>query len=846
MKERFNIGGMTCSACSSHVEKAVNKLDGVKTANVNLLQNSMMVDYDKNILNENDIIKAVTDSGYTAIASDAEKTTGKTGQTRAVQDKTILDQESDALKNRLIVSIVFLVPLLYVSMGHMLGLPIPGFLSGAENGISFALTQMLLTLPIIYINRAFFISGFKTLVKRAPNMDSLVALGASAAFIYGVYVLYKMGAAMGAGDLHSVHDMTMDLYFESAAVILTLITVGKYLEARSKGKTSDAMKKLLDLAPKTATRLTEGNEEVIPIENVKPGDILIVKSGEGIPVDGVVTNGKASVDQSMITGESMPVDKSVSDQLTAGTINKSGFIKMEATRVGEDTTLAGIIRLVEDANTSKAPIARLADKVSGVFVPVVICIAIITGAIWLIAGYSFDFALTMSISVLVISCPCALGLATPTAIMVGTGKGAEQGILFKTAESLEVVHKIDVMILDKTGTVTEGKLSVTDIKTHESDRDELIKYAASAEALSEHPLGMTIVNYARNNDINLLDGKDFQSIEGRGIKVTVNGQNVTVGNIRMMLDHGISGEILGEFETIADDFAGEGKTPLFVALDGRFLGVIAVADTIKPTSKEAVKALEDQGIEVVMITGDNEKTAKAIAEKSGIAKVISDVLPADKEGEVRKLQEAGKKVAMTGDGINDSPALARADVGIAIGAGTDIAIESADIVLIKSDLMDAVIAIDLSRAVVRNIKQNLFWAFFYNIIGIPLAAGVLYPALGLKLSPMFAAAAMSISSFSVVTNALRLRFFKPDNKKYQNDEQIKKGNETMKKTVAIEGMSCMHCSSRVEEALNGLDGVTAKVDLDENEAIVKTDSSIDDDIIKKVVEDAGYQVVSIK
>ena len=865
MKEKFDVGGMTCSACSAHVEKAVNKLDGVNSASVNLIQNSMMVDFDHSSLNEGDIIKAVSDAGYTAQSTYNKKTSAN----GTAAGESVLDTEQAALKFRLIASIVFLVPLLYISMGHMMGLPVPGIFVGDENSITFSLTQFLLTLPIIYVNRPFFINGFKTLIKRSPNMDSLVALGSSAALLYGIYTIYKIGSALADGDMHGVHSLTMDLYFESAATILTLITVGKYLEARSKGKTSDAIKRLMDLTPKTAVRFADGREEVVLIEDVREGDILIVKSGETIPVDGSLTEGTGSVDQSAITGESLPVDKIVGDDLTAGTINKSGFMKMETKRVGEDTTVSGIIRLVEEANTSKAPIARLADKVSGVFVPIVICIAIVTCIIWIIAGKSFDFALSMGIAVLVISCPCALGLATPTAIMVGTGRGAEHGILFKTAESLELAHKIDAVILDKTGTVTEGKLTVTDIEPYGISEDDLIRYAASAEVLSEHPLGQTIVHRAKDSEISLLNAKDFTSHEGRGIQVSIEGKSLIIGNIRMMKEHNVNPQAIELFESKSEEYASRGKTPLFVASDETFLGLIVVSDTIKETSPIAIKELLDLGVEVVMITGDNEKTAKAIAQKAGIANVISDVMPQDKEKEVRKLKEQGKTVAMIGDGINDAPALARADVGIAIGTGTDIAIESADIVLMKSDLLDAVTAIDLSKAVMRNIKQNLFWAFIYNIIGIPLAAGVLYPLLGLKLSPMFAAAAMSLSSFCVVTNALRLRLYKRktsssklDNAKENDDQSMinsedevkhnnvintkSKGEEKMVKTMNIEGMSCMHCSGRVEQVLNDLPGTSAKVDLEDKKAIVKTDGSVDDARLRKTVEDAGYQVVSIE
>lgn len=865
MKEKFDIGGMTCSACSAHVEKSVNKINGVKSANVNLLQNSMIVDYDNNIIDGNSIISAVKNSGYSATSADSKSI--KNNEASA-DGNTVLDKEQKELKFRLLFSIVFLVPLFYISMGHMVGLPLPVLLTGYENAITFAITQFLLTLPIVYVNRPFFINGFKTLVKRAPNMDSLVALGASAALIYGIYTMYKIGYSLGNGQIDMVHGLSMDLYFESAAMILTLITVGKYMEARSKGKTSDAIKHLMDLTPKVAIKYVDGKEQQIPINEVKVGDILIVRSGETIPVDGIIIEGASSVDQSAITGESIPVDKVISDEVTAGTINKSGYMKLEAKRVGEDTTVSGIIRLVEEANTSKAPIARLADKVSGVFVPIVIGIAILTGTVWLLAGYTFDFALSMAISVLVISCPCALGLATPTAIMVGTGAGAKNGILFKTAESLENAHKINAVVLDKTGTVTEGKLSVTDIIAHETDHDTLIKYAASAEALSEHPLGKTIVEYAKNNGIDLINAVDYSAMEGRGIKVNAGNKKIYIGNIMLMQDQNIDNTVISEYEKKGNELAASGKTPLYVGVDNKFIGIIGVSDTIKKTSPDAIASLKAMGIDVLMITGDNKQTASAIGKMAGIQHIIADVFPADKEKEVRKLQEQGKTVAMVGDGINDSPALARSDVGIAIGTGTDIAIDSAHIVLMKSDLMDVVTAIELSRAVIRNIKQNLFWAFIYNIIGIPLAAGVLYPIMGLRLNPMFAAAAMSLSSFCVVTNALRLRFFKPKNKvqlnavkhvktvsntKFESDKDKDKkiscserGEKKLKKTIYIEGMSCAHCSGRVEQVLNELNGVTAKVDLDAKQASVEILEDVSDDVLEKTVEDAGYQVISIE
>ena len=746
-RHKYTVTGMTCSACSTHVEKSVRKVDGVEDVAVNLLGGSMVVEYDEGKVKDETIIRAVEHAGYGAQPQDRKE--------KAVSSVAKRDSKNEerAMALRVILSFVFLIPLFYLAMGHMMGWPLPGIFLGHDNAAVYAFTQFLLLLPILYINDHYYKNGFKSLFHRAPNMDSLIAVGSAAALIYGIFAILQIGYGLGHGDMDRVHHYTMDLYFESAGMILTLISLGKYLEARSKGRTSDAISKLIDLAPKTALVLRDGEEREIPVEEVGIGEVVIVKPGQSIPVDGVILEGHTSVDESAITGESIPVEKRAEDPVIAATINQSGYIRFRATKVGDDTTLAQIIRLVEEASASKAPIAKLADKVSGIFVPVVMIIALLSAVIWLLTGATFEFALSIGIAVLVISCPCALGLATPTAIMVGTGKGAENGILIKSAEALEIAHTVQTVVLDKTGTVTEGKPKVTDIIVGDLERQELLKIAASLEQLSEHPLAEAIVAAAAAENIEPEAAVDFEAREGRGIMARLGGTLYMAGNRRLMEDFQIP---LGSYGEEEERLAADGKTPLYFARQDGVLGLIAVADVIKPTSRAAVQELEAMGIEVVMLTGDNERTARAIQKQVGISKVIAEVLPQDKEREVRRIQESGRKTAMIGDGINDAPALARADVGIAIGAGTDIAIESADIVLMKSDLMDAVKAIQLSKAVIRNIKQNLFWAFFYNAIGIPLAAGVFYTILGWKLNPMFAAAAMSLSSVCVVTNALRL------------------------------------------------------------------------------------------
>jgi Cu+-exporting ATPase len=884
MKERFDVTGMTCSACSSHVEKSVGKLTGVENVSVNLLTNSMQVEFDENKLDTAGIIKAVEDAGYGAAVKDehAKSGTKTSGQSDSQENSGLsaVEQNVKNMKKRLIVSLIFWIPLMYVSMGHMiyqwLNIPMPpftmNFLHGNENAITYAFTQFLLLLPILIANQKYFKNGFKTLWHRSPNMDSLIAIGAGAAILYGIFAIYRIGYAMGHGDMAVVHQYAHDLYFESAGTILTLITIGKYLETKSKGKTSEAITKLLNLAPKTVTVVRDGVEQVVDAADVGKGEIFLVKPGESVAVDGIVLEGKSSFDESAITGESIPVPKQEGDTIVSASINKSGLIRAKATKVGEDTTIAQIIRLVEEASSSKAPIAKMADKIAGVFVPAVITIALITGVIWLISGATFEFAMSTAIAVLVISCPCALGLATPVAIMVGTGKGAENGILIKSGDALETAHQIDTVVLDKTGTITQGKPVVTDIicaAGKNADKTQLLQIAGSLEKGSEHPLAEAIVNYCVTNNISLEKVTDFNALFGKGIEGTVSGTHYYAGNEKMMEEKGIS--LSTEQKNQIRELAKQGRTPLLFADEKQFLGIVAVADVVKPTSKEAVQKFRDYGIHVIMLTGDNEVTAQAIKEQVGIDEVIAGVLPTQKEKKISALKQAGHKVAMIGDGVNDAPALASADVGIAIGAGTDVAIESADIVLMKNDLLDAVGAVKLSKAVIRNIKENLFWAFFYNSIGIPLAAGVLYPLFQIKLNPMFGAAAMSLSSVCVVSNALRLRWVKlHDAKKTQSephqdvaastiadinqhnalDNNIKstnndKGESTMTTTISIEGMMCAHCQAHVEKALKEVAGVTeVTVSLENKNAVVTGDASVE--ALKQAVVDAGYEVTDVK
>ncbi len=753
MKKKFEVEGMTCSACSAAVEKAVRRLDGVSDASVNLLSKSMVVEYDDGAVDTEKIKEAVSKAGYSAEVFENEKTQGE-GNAKASIKEDERGKNTTKTKKSLIASVILLIALMYISMGHMLGLPLPSLLQGAENAVIFAFLQFIITIPVLILNRKYYINGFRALLHRAPNMDSLIAIGTTAAVVYGVFAIFMIGYGLGHNQHETVHSYMESLYFETAAMIVTLVSVGKYIEERSKGKTSDAVKKLLDLSPKTATVLRNGLETEIPVDDIVAGDIIIIKPGGRIPVDGVITEGNAVVDQSALTGESVPLEKSVGDALMSASINKTGSFRMKATKVGADTTLAKIIALVEDAGATKAPIAKLADRVSGIFVPIVIAIAFISSVLWLVLGHTFEFSLSIGISVLVISCPCALGLATPVAIMVATGRNASKGILIKSAEALEIAHAIDTVVLDKTGTITEGKPSVTDIiPLGKIAEDRLAVIAASLEKQSEHPLAQAIVDYAVKNKYTLLPTESFVAIPGMGISAIISEKKYHAGNATLMREKNID---ISAVEKTADKLSAEGKTPMFFAFGNELIGVVAVADTIKETSISAIQALKKMNLDIVMLTGDNAATAEAIRKQLDIDKVISDVLPSEKESVIRSIQEDGKKVAMVGDGINDSPALVRADVGIAIGAGTDIAIESAGIVLMKSDLQDAAELFRYSRETIKNIKQNLFWAFFYNTLGIPLAAGLFYPFLGWTLNPMIGAAAMSISSIFVVTNALRL------------------------------------------------------------------------------------------
>ena len=864
MQEKYNVTGMTCAACQARVQKSVSNLTGVQECNVNLLKNSMVVTYDDKNVNSGQIIAAVEKAGYGA---SLQQVKGKSA-VQAVSPVDTAKKEYEAMRRRVIWSFVFTIPLFYISMGHMLGWPLPGFFLGTENSMIYALTLFLLALPVAIINNKYYRMGFKTLFHGSPNMDSLIALGSGASLAYGVYALYKIAWGFGYGDLAMVDQFTHDLYFEGAGTILTLITLGKFFEARAKGRTSDAINKLMNLAPKKATVIRDGVESVIPAEEVEKGDILVVRAGESIPVDGVLLEGTGSVDQSAITGESIPVDKQAGDKVIGATINQSGYFRMRADKVGDETALSQIIKLVDEATSSKAPIAKLADKVAGVFVPIVIGIAILAMVIWLICGATFEFSMTIAVSVLVVSCPCALGLATPTAIMVGTGRGASNGILIKSAEALETAHSVNVVVMDKTGTITQGKPVVTDLKCHSGvTEDQLLQIAASLEKLSEHPLARAIVAEAEKRGTQLLPVEQFEQIPGQGIKGSIKGLACLAGNQKLLNAEGIHDEAL---EQLQGQMADQGKTPLFFAAAGKLIGMIAVADVVKPTSKQAIADLQTMGIEVVMLTGDHKKTAEAIRKQVGVDRVVAEVLPQDKEREVRALQASGKKVAMVGDGINDAPALARADVGIAIGAGTDVAMESADIVLMRNDLLDVAGAIELSKATIRNIKENLFWAFFYNIIGIPIAAGCWYTAFNLKMNPMVAALAMSFSSVFVVSNALRLRFFKPKHGSAVSDNtagttasittespvqkiSVKKttikqsnGGTTMKKELMIEGMMCQNCVKHVTHALESIPGAShVQVSLEDKKATVDVPESVTDETLKAAVTEAGYDVTEI-
>ena len=831
--KKFNVTGMSCAACSSRVEKAVSKVNGVKSVSVSMLTNSMGVE---GSASDESIIAAVEKAGYGASVAGAEKK-------QSAETDQLKDKDTPVLMHRLIASVGFLVVLMYISMGHMMwGWPLPAFF--ADNHIAMGLVQLLLCVIIMVINQKFFISGFKGLIHRSPNMDTLVALGSGASFVYSVYALFAMTDAQVKGNAELVMSYMHEFYFESAAMILTLITVGKMLEAHSKGKTTNALKALLNLAPKKATLLIDGKETEVTVDKVKKGDVFVVRPGESIPVDAEITDGSTAVDESALTGESIPVDKVVGDTVSAGTINKAGFIKCSATAVGEDTALSQIIKMVSDAAATKAPVAKIADKVSGVFVPAVIVIALITIAVWLLCGQTVGYALARGISVLVISCPCALGLATPVAIMVGNGMGARKGILFKTAASLEEAGKTQIAVLDKTGTITKGEPKVTDIIPFEITENELLKYAYSIEAKSEHPLAKAIIVKAEELSLNPYEVTDFKAESGNGLSAEYNGKRIIGGSKKYISSLiGISNDILSK----ADKLSEEGKTPLFFMLDNKLLGIIAVADVIKEARPQAIKQLQNMGIKVVMLTGDNERTAKAVGKLAGVDEVIAGVMPDGKEKVVAELKKQGK-VLMVGDGINDAPALTRADIGMAIGSGTDIAIDAADVVFMKSKITDVPAAVRLSRKTLRNIHENLFWAFIYNVIGIPLAAGVWIPLLGWQLNPMFGAAAMSLSSFCVVTNALRLNFFDITNPK--KDRKIKnkskKDDNAMTKTMKIDGMMCSHCEGRVKQSLEGLAQVSqAEVSHEKGTAVVTLTAEVSNDVLKKTVEDQGYNVISI-
>ncbi|WP_367926206.1 heavy metal translocating P-type ATPase [uncultured Ruthenibacterium sp.] len=842
VKQKYDIIGMTCSACSAHVEKAARAVSGVCDVNVNLLTNSMVVESETPIASSA-IVDAIAAAGYSAIPVGQQDNQQKTEKSPREKTKRQIEQ----MQLRLCVSFAFLVPLMYIAMGHMIGLPLPSFLLGYENSIAFAMTQFLLTLPVVYVNRKYYQTGFKTLFHGNPNMDSLIAIGSTAALVYGVFAIMRMGYGLGTGNRALVEQYHMDLYFESAAMILTLITLGKYLETKSKGKTSEAIARLMDLTPKTATVERNGQEKVIPVEQLIVGDIILVKPGQSVPVDGVIIEGDTHIDEAAITGESIPVEKTVGSTVLSATLNKTGFFKFRATKVGQDTTLAQIIRLVEDASASKAPIAKLADQISGIFVPIVITIALAATLVWLWVGQSVEFSISVGIAVLVVSCPCALGLATPVAIMVGTGKGAENGILIKSGEALQTAHDINAVVLDKTGTITQGQPVVTDIFPLQGFSEmAFLQIAASIEKRSEHPLAQAIVERAEKEKVELTDVEDFSALFGKGVRAVLNGQMWFAGNEKLMNDQEI--KIPDSVRSILNDLAEDGKTPLLFASRNQGLaGIIAVADEVKETSREAIDALHKMGIEVTMLTGDNRRTATAIQKQVGIEHLVAEVLPQEKEQQIALLQKNGKRVAMVGDGVNDAPALARADVGIAIGAGTDVAIESADIVLMKNDLRDVVTAIRLSKAVIRNIKENLFWAFFYNSVGIPLAAGLFFPIFGIKLSPMFGAAAMSLSSVCVVSNALRLRRFKSYSTSVTVPFLKNKKEEVSMKTVKIQidGMMCQHCVAHVTQALNQIPGVTAQVSLEEKQAVCSLDESVTVQQLKDAIAAAGYTVTGV-
>ncbi len=852
-KGTFQVTGMTCAACQANVTRRVGKIDGVSDVDVNLLSGRMQLLYDPEKTSPGAIAAAVKEIGYGASYA-SERESDAPDFTRSWQERRKREAaEQAALRRRLLWSVIILIPLMYISMGPMLSLPLPPFLAGVENLLVYALTQLFLTLPVMLINSKFFRSGTKALWKRSPNMDSLIALGSAAALLYSIYAIYQMAWTAGRGALNG--HLAHSLYFEACAMILTLVTAGKYLEVRSKSKTTAALDKMMDLAPATATVIRENGEVEIPAREIVVGDVIVIRPGDSIPADGTVISGSGYVDQAAITGESIPVEVGVGSDVICATVNQNGTFRFTASKVGADTTLAQMIRLVDEAGSSKAPVARLADKISGVFVPVVIAIALIVAAAWLIAGAQFSFALSRAISVLVVSCPCALGLATPVAIMAGTGRAAEMGILIKSAKGLETLHSVDTIVLDKTGTVTSGRPAVTDAKVLHPDlsHEEFLRLAAAAEAGSEHPLAAAVLEYVRSQEVKIPEGQSFAAVPGRGVRITLSGEEVLAGSKAFLVEEGIQKQDpagLEKAKILSAQLSGQGKTPILFASGGKVAGVIAAADEVRPTSRDAINTFHKMGLRVVMLTGDNQQVASAVAQRLGIEEVIAGVLPTGKEASIRALQEQGRTVAMAGDGINDAPALVRADVGIAVGAGTDIAMDSADIVLMRDTLLDAARGISLSRAVLRNIHMNLFWAFFYNVLGIPVAAGVLYPAFGLLLSPMLCAAAMSISSLCVVTNALRLRFFKDKIKDTNiSDDKLPqktKGVFKVTKVLTVEGMQCGHCKAHVEKALGDLSGVSsALVDLEAKTATVALSEGVADAVLQAAVEKAGYTVVSI-
>ena len=841
MKQRFDIEGMTCSACQAAVSKAVSKL-GVTEVNVNLINESMTVDYDPSKLNDEKIIKAVVDAGYNARVK---------GENDSVSKDLLKESEEDNTKFRLKVSFFFMIILMYVAMGPMINLPLPRFLEGTSGAINNAFVQFLLTIPVIFVNRKFFISGFKSLKNGSPNMDTLVALGSSSALIYGIFVIMRMAHAAGLSEFDVIDHYRHNLYFESSAMILTLITLGKFFEARSKGETKASLKSLMDLSPDKANIIRDGEEITIDTADIKKGDVVVIRPGNRIPVDGVIVEGSSLVDEAAITGESIPITKGVGDEVISATINKQGSFKFEATRVGEDTTLSQIINLVNEANETKAPIAKLADKISAIFVPAVILISILTFIGWYFYSKDFEFALNLMISVLVISCPCALGLATPMAIMVATGKSAQIGLLFKNAESLENLHKVDTILLDKTGTITEGKPVVTDIMT-DMDQNEFLQIASSIEHLSEHPLSEAIINKAKDKNIGNIEIHDFTSFSGKGIAAKIDGQAYFAGNLRLMDENNIS---IGKYEAIHKDLSKEGKTSMYFSDSAKVIGLIAVQDQAKESSKIAIDLLKKDSYQITMLTGDNENTAEAIRAKLNIDEKFAEVLPQDKDKVVKKLQADGKKVAMVGDGINDAPALARADIGIAIGSGADVAIDSADVILVKNSLLDIVKAIELSKATIKTIKENLFWAFFYNILLIPVAAGLLYPSLNIRLNPMFASVAMSLSSVFVCLNSLRLRGFKSSASGYEESKNVTieeniledKMSELKKLIVNVDGMSCNNCAKHVNKALSEIEGVKeVDVNLEDKQAEVSYEGNIEEETLKSAIDEAGYEYKGIE